>query len=232
MKKNNLFFTIILALSLVGSILWGIPLGVFAPKSPPHSLPPSTIVNYQTFFNQSNKNMSNKILMVVAFKDFKDEEYFVTKEVLERAGYLIETTSSQKGIARGSEGGDAIITLLPPEVHVDDYQAIVFIGGSGMIKELNNKDFQNLAMQFNNSHKVVAAICAAPALLAQANLLKGKKATVWSSPLDKSLVKILENHGALYENQEVVRDQNLITAKGPEFAKAFGEKIVEILKIK
>jgi len=222
MKKKNVFYIIILVLALLGMVLWGLPLGIFSPKQSIAPSPSSTV----TF---PSKTMEKKILMVVAFKDFKDEEYFVTKEVLEKAGYLIETTSSQKGMALGTEGGEAIITLLPNEVNPQDYEGIVFIGGSGMAKELDNQDFQSLAREFIENNKIVAAICVAPALLAQANLLKGIKATVWSSNLDKSFVKILKDHGALYFDQPVVQDVQIITANGPEAAQVFGEKIVDAL---
>jgi len=228
MKKKNLLFAIILGFSLLGMILWNIPLGVFAPKSStPSSVPISSFSN--TIITQPSKTMKNKILMVVAFKNFKDEEYFVTKETLEKAGYFIDTTSSQKGVAVGTEGGDAVIILLPNEISPRDYEGIVFVGGPGMAKELDNKNFQNLAHEFVENNKVVAAICVAPALLAKANLLKGIKATVWSSSLDKSFVKILQEYGALYENKSVVQDGKIITANGPEAAKEFGENIVEVL---
>ncbi|MGC8651193.1 MAG: DJ-1/PfpI family protein [Minisyncoccia bacterium] len=227
MKKKNLLFTIILAISLVGTVLWGIPLGIFNAKSPTSSMPSTSLSSTLTI--QPNKTMEKKILMVVAFKNFKDEEYFVTKEVLEKAGFFIDTTSSQKGTALGTEGGDAYINLLPSEVYPRDYEAVVFVGGDGMAKELDNKDFQNLAHEFVDSNETVAAICVAPALLAKANLLKGVKATVWSSNLNKTFVKILQENGALYENKSVVQDGKIITANGPEAAQEFGEKIAEVL---
>ena len=222
MKKQNVFYTIILVLALLGMVLWGLPLGIFSPKQSIAPSPSSTV----TF---PSKNMEKKILMVVAFKDFKDEEYFVTKEVLEKAGYLIETASSQKGMALGTEGGEAVITLLPNEVNPQNYEGIVFVGGSGMEKELDNQEFQKLAQEFVKTDKIVAAICIAPALLAKAGVLANKTATVWSSPLDKSAVQILKNNGAIYEDQSVVQDGKIITANGPSAAQEFGEKIVEAL---
>ena len=224
MKKKNVFYTIILVLALLGMLLWGLPLGIFSPKQSIAPSPSSTV----TF---PSKTMEKKILMVVAFKDFKDEEYFVPKEILEKAGYLIETTSSQKGTALGTEGNEAIITLLPSEVNLQNYEAIVFVGGSGMGKELDNQEFQKLAQEFVKNDKIVTAICVAPSLLAKAGILTGIKATVWSSVLDKTFIKILEENGAIYENKSVVQDGKIVTANGPDAAQEFGEAIVSQLKI-
>jgi protease I len=224
MKKKNVFYIIILVFALLGMMLRGLPLGIFSPKQSIAPSPSSTV----TF---PYKIMEKKILMVVAFKDFKDEEYFVTKEILEKANFLIETTSSQKGIALGTEGNEAIITLLPNEINPQNYEGIIFVGGSGMVKELDNHEFQKLAQAFITDDKVVAAICVAPGLLAKARVLEGKKATVWSSILDKSGIKILENNGAIYDKGPVVIDGKIVTANGPDAAQEFGEAIVSQLKI-
>jgi len=63
--------------------------------------------------------------------------------------------------------------------------------------------------------------------LAKAGTLEGKKAAVWSSPLDKSAVKILKENGADYQKDSLVVDGKIITANGPGAAKEFGQKIVE-----
>jgi len=233
--KKNVFYTFILVLALLGMVLWGLPLGIFSPKQ---SIAPTPSSNVTFPYSErseekdnSYKTMEKKILMVVAFKDFKDEEYFVTKEVLEKAGFLIETTSSQKGMALGTEGGEAVTTLLSSEVNPQNYEAIVFVGGSGMGKELDNQEFQKLAKEFVKNDKIVAAICVAPGLLAKAGVLNNLKATVWSSALDKSLIKILKDYGALYEDLAVVQDGKIITANGPDAAQEFGEAIASQLKI-
>ena len=226
MKK--VFYSFLLGLTLLGTIIWSIPLGVFAPK---HSNTPVTnnLEPTPSITITNSKIMEPKILMLIAFKDFRDEEYFVPKEIFEKNGYLIETVSSQKGIALGASGNEAVVTKVPSEINPTDYEALVVCGGPGMIKNLDNSDFQRLVLAFYQKNKLVAAICAGPALLAKAGILKGIKATVWSSSLDKSLVKILETNGALYDKGPVVKDGQIITANGPDAAQEFAEKIVETL---
>ncbi len=225
MKKRFIYSAVLIIVGL-GLVLWGVPLALFAPQKAP-STPPTTqhIVNN----NLTNINMEKKILMVVAFKDFRDEEYFIPKEVLEKDGFFIDTTSTQKGIAVGSQGGEAVIHIGIDEINSENYKAIIFCGGPGMVNELENQDFYKLIKDFYQNNKVVAAICISPALLAKAGILEDKKATVWSSALDKSFIKILEENGAIYKDNPVVIDDKIVTANGPDAAEEFGKAIKELL---
>lgn len=194
------------------------------------SNPSTTIV-----FNNQNNNLKNmaendkKILMVVAFRDFKDEEYFIPKEILEKNGFFVETISDQKGTAMSVGGQEVEISKTAEEVNVENYEAIVFVGGPGMGERLDRIDFQDLAREFYGQGKLVSAICLAPALLAKADILHGKKATVWSSSNDHTAIEILTENGAIYQEASVVRDGNLITADGPQSAEDFAQTIIDYL---
>jgi putative intracellular protease/amidase len=70
-------------------------------------------------------------------------------------------------------------------------------------------------------------------VLAKAGVLRGKRATVWTSPAFPQSVRALEAGGCKYESKEkIVHDVNLITAFGPDFAKQFGKAIADKLKEK
>ncbi|MGB9726528.1 MAG: DJ-1/PfpI family protein [Minisyncoccia bacterium] len=183
--------------------------------------------NQPTTFNLNKTLMNKKILMVIAFKNFRDEEYFIPKEILEKNGFIIETTSNKKGLALGADGGEVEILKSTQEININNYEGIIFVGGSGMAEELDNLEFQKLAQEFYKQNKLVSAICIAPALLAKAKVLENKKATVWASIMDKSAIKILEENGAIYQNQKVIRDKNIITANGPQAAEEFAKEIVK-----
>jgi protease I len=175
-----------------------------------------------------NQNISNKkIGIIVAFRDFRDEEYFTPKEILEEAGVEVKTASNQKGRALGADGGEVDIDLLVSEINPADFSALVFIGGPGCLEALDNEESYKVARETLGQNKVLAAICISPVVLAKAGVLKGKKATVWSSSMDKSAIKILEDNEAEYLPEPVVVDGKIITASGPAAAREFGEKIVE-----
>lgn len=171
-----------------------------------------------------------KILLAIAFRDFRDPEFFIPKEIFEKNDFLVEVASDQKGVALGNEGGEVAVDFLISEVKPENYQAIIFVGGPGALKHLDNKNSYSLAQNAREKGILLGAICIAPVILAKAGILTGKKATVWTSSLDKKGKEILENYGANYLDQPVVIDGEVVTANGPKAAKDFAEAIVSLLK--
>jgi len=168
--------------------------------------------------------------MVIAFRDFRDVEYFIPRDILEAAGFKIATVSNKRGTAVGADGGEAEVDLLASEVNARDFDALLFVGGSGMGKSLDNQDFQKIAQDFAGAKKILAAICIAPALLAKAGVLRGKKATVWSDSMNKSPINMLKEAGAVYKDQDVVVDGRTVTARGPSAASEFGKALIDTIK--
>jgi len=191
----------------------------------------------QSLQQENNKAKENtmpfegkKIAMIIAWKNYRDAEYFVTKENLEKSGAQITTVSTKLGAALGADGGEAQVQIVLSDLNVADFDAVVFIGGPGALQYLDNQISYNIAKETLSQGKTLAAICIAPTILAKAGLLKGKNATVWSSSLDGSAVKTLEANGAVYQNSAVVVDNNIVTANGPEAAEQFAKAIIESFK--
>ena len=194
----------------------------------------AAISGYKTLIKERNfmqeKDLNGKsVAMIIAFRDFRDEEYFIPKQILESAGARITTVSSSLGKAVGKLGGDTDVNILLEDLNVLDYDAILFIGGPGAYNYFDNETAHKIAKTTVENDKILGAICIAPAILAKAGVLKGKKATVWSSLMDKSAVKILEEGGAIFQSEPVVVDGKIITASGPLAAKEFANAIINLL---
>ena len=224
---NKILFLII-GLIIIGGVFW------FASQKAPFKKPnmPEQAVSPQAQPSpiaepEVAEKTAKKVLMIVAGRDFKDEEYFKSREVLERAGFVFQVASDIPGTAYGVDGGQASVDLTLDEVRVGDYDAIVFIGGPGALKHLDNETSYKIVQEAVSQDKILAAICIAPSILAKAQVLSGKKATVWTSPLDKSAKKVLEENGAIFIDQFVVQDGKIITGNGPAAAQEFAETIVK-----
>jgi protease I len=172
-----------------------------------------------------------KICMIIANQDYQDKEYAVPKKIFEEAEFEVITCAQSKGIAQGSLGETAEIDLTLKEVEINEFGAIVFVGGSGAVKYIENVDAHMIAYDANKAGKVVAAICIAPMILTHAGILKNKKVTVWDK--DGSNIARMESLEAKYvADKNVVVDDNIVTANGPNAAAEFGKAIVDLLKSK
>jgi protease I len=164
------------------------------------------------------------VLLIIAPSNFRDEELFDTKTELEKAGAATTIASKQTGTITGMLGGTAKATLSLSAVKASDFDAVVFVGGSGASAYFNDSTAQKIAKDAAAQGKVLAAICIAPSILANAGLLQGKDATAFSSESGN-----LQSKGANYTGQAVTVDGKIITANGPAAAKQFGKEIVKAL---
>ncbi|NLY76022.1 MAG: DJ-1/PfpI family protein [Firmicutes bacterium] len=169
--------------------------------------------------------MGKTVALIIAERNFRDEEYQKPKEILEKAGIIVLTASTSLGTAVGKLGMTAKPDLLIGDLENQDLAALIFVGGGGSSQYFEDQTAHRLVRRFYEQGKIVGAICIAPVILANAGLLKGKRATVF--PDGKA---DLEKNGAVYTGKPVEVDGTIITGAGPEAAVAFGEGIVEMLK--
>jgi protease I len=168
--------------------------------------------------------MNKKVLMVIAPADFRDEEYFDTRKILEDAGNKVTVVNSTGQASKSMFGKIVKPDKAIHDVNAKDFDAIIFVGGSGSSVYFDNQHALNLAREFSKSDKIVAAICMAPSILANAGILNGKRATAF--PSEKNNI----NAVGTYTGKLVEIDGKIITGNGPQAAKEFGKKIADALK--
>lgn len=168
-----------------------------------------------------------KVLMIIAHEEFRDEEYDIPRKLLERNRAEITVASTEMSLAKGKLGMLVQPDILTKDVRAIDYDAIVLVGGSGAANYFNDLIVQGLLRAAVERGRVIAAICIAPVILANAGILAGKKATVFSSEIDS-----LEAAGAFYTGREVERDGDILTANGPEASGDFALALVKAIEWK
>jgi protease I len=164
-----------------------------------------------------------KVLVIIAPAEYQDVEYKETRRGLEEGGHQVVTASTVSE-AHGKLGGSAKADVLLKDIKNGDYAGVVFIGGHGAHIFFDHPSAHRIAQAFNDTHRVTAAICAAPVILANAGILRNKNATCYPSHQAD-----LEEQGAIFTAQPVVRDGHIITASGPEAAYDFGQKVAEAI---
>ena len=171
--------------------------------------------------------LSGKKIAILVADGFEQVELTGPKEALEAAGAEIEIVSPAEGEVQGwnhDEKGDRFPVDMPLNLaRSDDYDALVLPGGVRNPDELRRL---TRAVEFVDGFfatgKPVAAICHAPWLLIETEVIKGRNITSWPS-----LKTDLTNAGARWVDREVVVDNGLITSRKPQDIPAFNKKMIE-----
>lgn len=165
-------------------------------------------------------------VLIMATDGFEQSELFEPRKALLDAGYDVTLASVALDPIQGMEHGEKGDTITPDivlsDVQPDDYDMLVLPGGVANPDTLRmEKDAIDIIQAFFDRDATVAAICHAPSLLAEADVLDGRKVTSWPS-----IRTDLRNAGAQVVDQEVVIDGNLITSRNPDDIPAFNKAIV------
>ena len=144
--------------------------------------------------------------------------------ILNAAGIQVVIASTRLGVIRGMVGGIAEAGVLLSQLRLDDFNAVVFIGGDGAREYFNNPDALNIARQAVAQGKVLAAISTAPIILANAGVLRNVRATSYITER-----AALQQAGAIYTGNHVERDGLIITSIGPVAVVQFASAIAEAL---
>ncbi len=168
---------------------------------------------------------ARKALMVLAHNNFRDEEYTSARQSLEESGLEVAVTSTVARNAMGSQGMNIDPDLLIDDVSPDDYDAVVFVGGTGASQYWHDIHAHTIATTLNDASKIVGATSHASVTLAVAGLLTGKKATSHVAVYEK-----LQVAGAKYTGSNVEVDGNIITSSGANAAKEFSQTLSQALR--
>ncbi len=188
----------------------------------PEGAPPGEATSEQAGVDLTGK----RVVFVLAPKDFKDEEFETPYDTLGDYGAKLTVVSLQKGECVGVGGTKVQAVAVIEDVKPKDYDAIVFIGGPGMVKHLEDPKLETAAKAFVEAGKIVAAICVSPVILARAGVLKGLRATCW-----RDMHSTLKEHGAEVPEESVVVSGKIITADGPEASAGFAGALASALSL-
>ncbi len=135
----------------------------------------------------------------------------------------VTVVSSEKGEAVSGGGVSVPVDLVIDKVKVNEFDAIVFVGGSGSGQYFDHAKAHAIARQAITQDKVLAAICAGTTTLAHAGVLKGKRATgYYKAPI--------EANGGIYGDEFVITDGKIVTGIGPNVVNEFARAIVAALE--
>jgi protease I len=171
--------------------------------------------------------LEGKKVAILVADGFEQEELTGPKEALEAAGAEIQIVSPAEGEVQGwnhDDKADKFRVDMPLNIaRSDDYDALLLPGG---VRNPDQLRMSTRAVEFIDGFfatgKPVAAICHAPWVLIETDIIKGKTITSWPS-----LKTDLTNAGAHWVDREVVVDDGLVTSRKPADIPAFNKKMIE-----
>ena len=163
-----------------------------------------------------------KTAAVFFIDGFEETEGLCTVDILRRGGVEVTTVSlTGKPEVVGSHNVTVRMDALFDDTKGKPFDMLVIPGGT--TEHTKHEGLLDLVRKYDAEGKPVAAICAAPAVLAKAGVLKGRRAVCYPG---------MENwiEGSLKGENIVETDGHITTAKGPAVTPFFALKLLEILQ--
>ena len=155
---------------------------------------------------------------------FEEAEALVPADLLRRAGIQTALTGVEDQMVAGSHDIAVRADRVIAQVDLRDAEMIVLPGGGRGVQNLREHPaVAALAQEAVDRGIPLAAICAAPTLLGEWGMLKGRRATCYPGMEEKLT-------GGQAEDASVVADRNLITGRAAGSAFDFGLALVEALR--
>lgn len=164
-------------------------------------------------------------VLIISADNFEDSELLVPFYRFREEGAQVDIASMKKGIIRGKHGYEIEANKVLKDIDPDQYDVLVLPGGKAPEAVRKEKKALEVARNFFDRNKPVAAICHGPQTLISAGLLNGRQTTCY-----KSVAAEMRKSGAQYEDREVVVDGNLVTSRQPSDLPAFMRETMKLVR--
>lgn len=175
-------------------------------------------------------DLSDQHVLILATDGFEQAELFAPRQALLDAGVKVTLaspgTAPIQGMKHDQKGDTIVPDITLDDVDTENYTALLLPGGVANPDTLRmNERAVEIVEEFADDEKLIAAICHAPWLLIEADVVDGRRMTSWPS-----LRTDLANAGANVVDEEVVRDGQFITSRKPDDIPAFNQAILAALQ--
>jgi len=161
----------------------------------------------------ADTTLQGKRIAVLAAEGVEQVELTEPRKALDDAGATTELISIDRGPVQAMNHTDKADTF-PVDHTVDEVDAGDYDG--------QNRRAVELVRQFFDSGKPIAAICHAPWVLIEADVVRDLTVTSWPS-----LQTDIRNAGGSWVDEQVVTDQGIVTSRKPDDIPAFSKKMLE-----
>jgi protease I len=171
--------------------------------------------------------LEGKRIAILAEEDFEDAELMEPLRAMKDAGASVLIVGSGSKRSYKGKRGSAEVTAdtTADKVEASQFDAIIVPGGYAPDKMRLHQPMIDLVRKAHAAGKIIAAVCHGPQLLISAGIVKGRRVTSWPS-----VAVDLKNAGAVWVDEPMVRDGNIITSRKPADLPQFDKAIIEALR--
>jgi protease I len=171
--------------------------------------------------------LEGKRIAILAEEDFEDAELMEPLRAMKDAGASVLIVGSGSKRSYKGKRGSAEVTAdtTADKVEAGEFDAIIVPGGYAPDKMRLHQPMIDLVRKAHAAGKIIAAVCHGPQLLISAGIVKGRRVTSWPS-----VAVDLKNAGAVWVDEPMVRDGNIITSRKPADLPQFDKAIIEALR--
>jgi protease I len=163
-------------------------------------------------------------VLIIATDGYEDSELLEPRRILKSRGAEVTLASLEKGEIEGDIEARVTVDRTIDEVDAADYDLLVLPGGTKNPDKLRmNKRVVATIRAFAEAGKPVGAICHAPWLLVEADVVRGRRVTGWPS-----IRTDLRNAGGDVVDEAATTDGNIVTSRKPEDIPAFTEALIAL----
>jgi len=171
--------------------------------------------------------LNGKKVAILVEQDFADSELTESLRAMRTAGatVIVVGSASQRSYWGKRREANVMADAAADAVRAEDFDAVIIPGGFAPDEMRLHQPMVDFVRKAHDLGKIVAAISHGQQLLISADIVRGRRVTSWPS-----VAVDLKNAGAVWIDEPVVRDGNLITSCKPADLREFNMAIVEALQ--
>jgi protease I len=165
-------------------------------------------------------------ILIIASDGFEDSELLEPRRLLKETGATVVLASPDGKEIKGDNGSPVMPDCTVADALGAEWDALLLPGGTKNPDHLRMDEAVVGAIRsFAEAGKPVAAICHAPWLLVEADVIRGRRVTCWPS-----IRTDLRNAGGNVVDEEAVVDGNILTSRMPEDIPAFTKAFIGMVE--
>lgn len=163
------------------------------------------------------------ILIFVAKDQFSDIEFLTIKNYLLQNKIKFSVISDTNNYCRSDKNKLLVPDVKTYNVNINNFDALVIVGGEGILEYSENYFLKNLVTLFKNAKKILSAVCNAPIIFDKYKIIQNQQMTCY--PSNKHLI---ENNN--FSNKKIIINDNIIMAQSSKEALEMIKILISILK--